>query len=351
MNCINPRMIVLARESRGLSQTELALQIGVSQSKVAKYEAAMLEVSKEDTAHIATTLNYPVAFFEQPNPSHAPGTTCIYHRKRKQVPLKKLATIHARLGVMRMQVSKLMRMVELDREPMFPRFDIDDFDEDPAEIARCLRQTWGIPCGPVDNLVAAIEEAGGIIVWCDFGTDKIDAIGQRSPDLPPLFFVNDKKPADRVRWTLAHEIGHILMHTVPHEDQERQADLFASEFLVPEQEARSDFRERITLPDLAKLKMKWKVSIQALTVRAYQLGFLTDSQYHRMFARIGALGWRQSEPVTIPREKASTLSKIISTHLKECGLSVAELCQLVISSEAEFCAQYMSDRPVFRLAQ
>ncbi len=92
-----------------------------------------------------------------------------------------------------------------------------------------------VPRGPIDNMVELIEENGGIIIHCDFGTDLIDAMSQRIDGLPTLFFVNVNAPADRVRFTLAHELGHMVMHTISvrsDEEMENEADEFAGELFV-----------------------------------------------------------------------------------------------------------------------
>lgn len=345
----NPRLLTLARESQGMSQTTLASLIGVTQSKIAKYESGLLAVSDRDLKSLASITEYPLAFFFEADPPRSSGSVCSHYRKRQSVPARRMRTIHARLDVLRFQVARLLRSVEIDRELQFPEMHSEAFDGGPAEIAMLLRSTWGIPRGPVSNLVSAIEEAGAIVIWCDFGTDRVDAISQRAPDLPPLFFVNDNKPGDRVRMTLAHEVGHAIMHACPDPDQESQADLFAAEFLMPADEILLDFRKPVTISQLVNLKAKWRVSIQALAVRAHRLELLTERQYRSMFTRISAQGWRKSEPIHVPREKASTLQELIVAHLHDCRLSVEELCELLRCNQRRFQEQFLPKRPIFRL--
>src|ERR1700730_1023199 len=114
--------------------------------------------------------------------------------------------------------------------------DAEDYNGDVSVIAGLLRRSWGIPNGPVENLTTAIEAAGGVVLRRSFGTSKIDAMSKWAPGEPPLFFINSEIPADRCRYTLAHEIGHIVMHQVPTPDMEGEADRFAEEFLMPEKD-------------------------------------------------------------------------------------------------------------------
>jgi Zn-dependent peptidase ImmA (M78 family) len=53
-----------------------------------------------------------------------------------------------------------------------------------------------------------------------------------------------------LRWTLVHEIGHILMHRFPTDNMEREADEFAAEFLLPAKDVKPQLYD-LTLPMLS----------------------------------------------------------------------------------------------------
>jgi Zn-dependent peptidase ImmA (M78 family) len=190
-----------------------------------------------------------------------------------------------------------------------------------------------------------VENAGGIIVECDFDTHQIDGFTKwRGPTLPPLFFMNRSLPPDRWRWTLAHELGHAVMHTMqyPSEDMEHEADAFAQEFLLPRQYVRNEF-VGLTFPKLAGLKTYWKVSIQALIARAHTIGAISPRQRTYMFMQWSRAGYRLREPAELdpPSEPPKTLSQLISDHLRRLGYSVQELARALNLLEAEFRAYYL----------
>ena len=111
--------------------------------------------------------------------------------------------------------------------------------------ARRLRNLWQLPQGPVRSVIGSIESAGGIVFRCSFGTTKVDGISQWSladSEASPVFFVSDRAPGDRERWTLAHEIAHVVMHHLPTDDPEPEADRFAAEFMMPAHEIERDLR-------------------------------------------------------------------------------------------------------------
>ena len=82
---VNPDMVVLARESRGLSQTDLANRIGVRQATVSKFETDLIRVSEEHLVALARELEYPTSFFEQPDRLLGFASTCVFHRKRQAI--------------------------------------------------------------------------------------------------------------------------------------------------------------------------------------------------------------------------------------------------------------------------
>jgi Zn-dependent peptidase ImmA (M78 family)/transcriptional regulator with XRE-family HTH domain len=335
----NPAMVTLAREARGMSQTELAKATALTQGYISKVEHGVLEVPPERLALVAAALRYPPLFFMQED--RAAGASCLHHRKRQSMPLLRLRALHAQVNIARMQAMRLLRGVEIETSFEFPRMDIDSYAA-PEEIAQLLRGHWAMPLGPVHNIVELVEAAGGVVVSSPFGTEKLDAISQWAPGGPPFFFVNAAIPGDRLRWTLAHEIGHLVMHWAPSPNQEREADQFAAEFLMPAREIRHELNP-LTLPKLAALKQRWKVSMQALIQRAYQLGVISDRQRRSFFMRFGQLGYRKSEPVDVPPERPALLSQVMQVHQRDHGYSVAELSEAANMLEDEFRTRYLME--------
>ena len=134
------------------------------------------------------------------------GSGCFYHRKRQTMPVTELRVIQAKANILRMQAAKLLQGVEIEHDNRIARLDIND-GETAEGIARLVRATWELPLGPIKNLVGAFERAGGIVYRCSFGTKKLDAISQWCRNMPPLIFVNSEVPGDRLRWSMAHELG------------------------------------------------------------------------------------------------------------------------------------------------
>jgi Zn-dependent peptidase ImmA (M78 family) len=313
--------------------------LGWSQGKVSKCENGLLGLSPLDLERIAEYLNYPIDFFRHDEEATGFATCCLYHRKRQSMPARVLHQLHAQVNIQRIRLAQLLAGESLEHG--FHRMDIDEYDGCPETVARILRASWGIPpVGPIKNLVKVVEEAGGIVVECDFDTTKLDAVSQWPASLPPMFFINRRIPVDRWRWTLAHEIGHIVMHTIPSPDAEREADQFASEFLMPARSIAGELAG-LSIAKAARLKLTWRVSMQALIRRAKDLGQITERKYRSLFAAMSKLGYRKVEPAPLAPERPAAIKNLISCRLDQDAYSVAELSRLMLTTEDEFREQYM----------
>ncbi len=118
----------------------------------------------------------------------------------------------------------------LPRSPYPQKMDLDEY-ETPAQIAKSLRIYWNLPKGPVRNVVDCLENAGIVLFPIDFSDRQFSGVTTLTEDGTPIVFFNSQMPGDRIRFTLCHELGHILMHRVPNPHMETQAHEFASEFL------------------------------------------------------------------------------------------------------------------------
>jgi Zn-dependent peptidase ImmA (M78 family)/transcriptional regulator with XRE-family HTH domain len=339
MGTFNPEMMILSRDLAGLTQGQLAELASISQAEVSKIESGIRTPSEDQVIAFAKHLKSPVEFFYLPDSIKSFGTACVYHRKRQSTTQAVLRRLLAIVNKRRIQVRRLLNSAEIE-ENLFPRMDLDEYQGGPAEIARALRASWKLPPGPVSNLTKAIEDAGGIVLRFDFETNKVDAVSQWVLGSPPIFFVNSTTPADRMRFSLAHEVGHIVMHQLPTDDMEREADRFASEFLMPEALIAGQL-EDVTLPRLAALKPHWKTSMAALLKRAGDLEAITERNKNYLWFRMGQLGYKTKEPVTIPMESPSLLAALIDFHRTELAYSVSDLAGLLVTDEAEIARDFL----------
>ncbi len=342
----NHRMVILARESRGMTQSELAERMGVSQANLSKIESGLLAISPQMLAALSRALRYPESFFFQSNELFGVEKSILYHRKRESLLIGQQRKIHATVNILRIHIEKLLRSADIAPAQKFPKLDIEEFHGRADEVARAVRAGWVLSRGPVENVTRAIESAGGIVVECDFGTRLIDAISQWVSGTPPLFFVNKEVPGDRLRFSLAHELGHVVMHRTVSEESEDEADLFAASFLMPAADIR-DALVDVTIPKLAVLKPYWKVSMGALLKRAGDLDTIGSQQRRYLWMRFSKAGYRLREPeeIDIPVEQPKLIHQILDMHTDKLGYTYSDLGNLLHCYEDEVAMLYRGHRP------
>ena len=216
-----------------------------------------------------------------------------------------------------------------------------------------LRQRWQLPKGPIEDLTKLAERAGIIIFAFDFGTELMDGFCQHACDgLPAVIYINTNQPKDRYRFSLAHEIGHLICHQTPHPEQEVEANRFAAEFLMPTRDIKNDF-EPHSLTRFMDLKLYWGTSMQALIYKAWQIGSLSDRMYKYYVIEMSKRGFRKREPVEATHlvEVPITLRSIIRSHLNDLDYTVDELAEMfgLVTEDLETLYPVPSSKPRLRL--
>lgn len=329
----NHSLLLLARQYRERSQSEVALAAGLNQGHYSRIENGLLPEgpSDESVRRIVAALLFPPTFFYQTEKMVGlPLSVHPFHRKRQSVGDRALKKVHAELNLRLIHLRRLLESVEIERLLPLPWIDVDD-GGGPREIARKIRIAWMVPPGPIENLTDLVEKAGILIVWCDFGA-PIDGVTMNVPGLPPCIFLNRTSPADRMRASLAHELGHVVMHRFPTDTMEDEAYTFGAELLVPEKELRRDLiGARLTLERLALLKSRWRVSMQFLLFQAKEISCLSPHQSQYLWKQISRMGWRTREPAEtdFSHEQPTLFPRILELHQGELGYGVTELTELL----------------------
>jgi len=333
---VNANMIILARGSRGLNQKDLAEKLGVTQGTVSKIENGE-PVSEELLEKLAIVLQYPQEFFFESAERYPPGIN--FYRKHNTLSKKELERIDAQIDIQRIHIQKLLQSAEVIANKII-QLDKDKY-EYPEEAAQMIRENWLIPKGPINNLVNYIESTGIVVVFRDFGVYKFSAVSKFTDKLQYIIFVNTNMSSDRMRFTLAHELGHIVMHNISISEFEVEANAFAAEFLMPARDIRHYLFD-LDLQKLASLKRYWKVSMGSLIERAYTLGTITDRQRRYLWTKMSRLGYKKHEPPELdpPKESPQLLCKLINLHSNSLGYAVGELSRLLALRTEEYMALY-----------
>lgn len=337
---VNAAMITLARESLGMTQTELAGRMGVPQSKLSKIESGQIICPPEILSALVRVTKYPEKFFFQNFEVYPAGMHLYMFRKHKTLPAKDLSRIAAWMNLYRLHVKHLLKAAEIEYKEV-PQHDIEEF-ESIAGLARAVRQYTQVPPGPIKNVTSILEDMGVVVIPFNPGTRLFSGASMLTEKPNYVVVVNSQMPSDRWRWTLAHELAHMVMHRIPTLNMEEEADEFAAEFLMPSHEI-APYLSDLTPEKLASLKRYWKVSMFAILNHALRLGKITDRQRRTLITKLAGLGiTRVKEPAGLAPEpeKPTLLAELIEFHASELDYDAEQMGDLLALDVKQFLDNY-----------
>ena len=327
---INGRSIKLARESRGLSQSKLSELLGVTQASLSRFEKGVLTVAPEFVSKIAQVLNYPASFFEKD--ICIVGETSLFYRKRASMTVKDLSILESKISILSKGIDELMESINIP-ELRIPSVE-PSVDNSPQEIAYKVRNFLGVPAGPIDKIVSLLEKNGVIVMFLDVDDmEKFDGLTMFTMNQAPVIWINRNIPNDRKRFSLAHELGHLVMHLrsdnleKSEEQKELEANEFAGEFLMPKSQCKVDLF-KLKYKDLGMKKYYWKVSKAAIIYRAKELKCISEETARYLYVTLGRYGERKNESVQVPIDEPQIVKKMYSLHVSELKYSAEEMMDI-----------------------
>ncbi len=346
---INGEMLRLARQRKGFQQTEAAERLGVERSLLSRIENGLAEAREEVALKAEAVFGLPRSFFSLTDPVYgAPVSIHPMWRRKADVTIRDMDSIVAELNIRVFHIRRLLEGAEYAHANDLPRLDIDEY-ESAERIAGLVRAHWKVPSGPIKDLTLLVERAGVLVAHSSLGGASVSGVTFAAPGLPPLIVLNSDQPADRLRFTLAHELGHLVMHRFPSPTMEEEANLFASCLLMPAADIRPYFLgRRIDLPLLAALKPEWKVAMQALLMRASALELLSKHQSQYLWKQISMRRLRLREPpeLDFAPEKPTVLSTMLRIHKDALGYSQEEIAGLLHVFVSDLPSFYDVTRPI-----
>lgn len=294
-----------------ISQKELADATQVSQSLISQVENGAKEATDELLASVADATATPKSFFYVAPPDVPMGT--LRFRKRASARTAETKKFKSLFDEAYRLVTDLLQDVSYPK-PDLPVLDWEPSLDDIEKLAMSAREALQLPeDSPVRHVTRACERVGISVVplalHAGISEEENPAghfgiscwVGKDEPAVIGYLY---GMPGDRQRFTIAHEIGHLVLHSRRRvvRDPENEANHFASALLIPQDRAEEMFSSEVTLSDLQRMKAHWGISIQALIMRGSQLGLIDEQRKVSLFKQMSARGWRKSEPVTVHPE-------------------------------------------------
>ena len=363
-----PQRITEAREARKYNMTQLADLLGVTKQAVSRYELDLSHPSNSVIKKMSEVLDFPESFFYKPQYNESTDGTVFFRtfksseateRSMIQVKCRWTSEAYSYLNrYVKMPALNLPPVEFLLNQPSLSNSDIE-------EIAAITRKHWNLGSGPIDNLTYIMEKNGIVISGSPIDGEKTDACSMISNGTPIIFCNKKLRSACRVRFSLAHELGHILMHSHITKDDikdaellkmiESQANHFASAFLMPDETFSADIRS-LSLNYFVMLKEKWRTSIASMIYRCKDLDLIDSNTYETMYRQLSYKRWRKVEPLddTIPMEPPKLLKSAIE-FVTEVGIItkqqiISDFCWAIKDLVEIFgtAPNFFSDEPDFR---
>ena len=307
-----PARLTMARELAGLRKRDLAEAIDRTAAAVSQYELGQARPSGETLGRCAAALDVPVSFFTAGRPQLRLDTTGAHFRSLRSTTAHQRQQALAHVELLWELIDQLDNVLELPSLGL--GLPLGMRPGDPAATAGMIRKAWDIPAGPVVHLVRTLETRGIVLTQLP-GVDA-EAIDAFSAALHgrPIIVLSRKGNPMRQRFSVAHELGHLLLHPEPAPGSrvhEREANTFAAELLMPADEIRDHLPTPVDITALKETADGYGVSVAALAYRGKDLGVYSESTLRRIMATLTKLGWRTDEPVgsRYPGERPELLTR------------------------------------------
>lgn len=309
----------IARELAKLSQAQLAGKLALSPAAISQFESGAAQPSRETVNDLSAVLNVPQDFFAQPIADTHEGffrslrRTAVSDRRRARA----VAHIAHDLALHAAAAGQFPP----DGVPEISATGLDAPIGQIEDIAGQVRASWGMPSGPIRNVVGILEDHGVVVIRLPLGSADVDAFSLPFVDHPVVVLGADKNDRARSRFDAAHELGHLAMHG-EHiwglKEVETQAHQFAAAFLMPADEIGNQLPTTVDWPRLFELKRYWQVSLAALLLRARTLGRMSERTYLTAIKTASARGWRRQEPVPLGEpEQPQRLLNFLDSHASQ----------------------------------
>ena len=309
--------IKLARKANEMSVRALAERIGVSAMAISKYERGVLNPSSGVLLRLAKALDVKVEYFFRPSPV---AVSLTLYRKHASLKKKDQNSINAQIQEWLERYLEVESFFEQGNPVLnlIEKFSINNLEEVEG-VADAIRSEWKLGLDPIEDLIDALESHNIKInqLDCDKEFDACTFLN----DYSPVIAVNSNFPGDRQRFSIAHELGHIVLKISDPALVEKAANRFAGAFLFPKQaviQELGEYRSSISLEELFILKHKYGVSMQAVIYRAKDLRVINNNYYQQLFKEFSKHGFKQHEPGKeyLP-EKPGRMKKLLLHLLSE----------------------------------
>jgi len=348
MNKLFSERFKSARLMNGMSLQDLADKMNNTISKQAlhKYEKGLVIPDSEMIGYLCEILKVRPDYFFRENMVELGE---IEFRKLKKLPSKDENRI---VEIARDYITRYLELEEIIgiatdfKNPLEGMQPVNNFSD--AEVAAIkLRETWKLGNDPIFNAIELLEDNNIKVIELDAG-DAFDGMQTfvKGNNIPVIAInINKVKKDDRKRFTVMHELGHLLLPIkhLSENEKEKLCHQFAAAVLFPAISLRNELgltRHRLYVQELGSLKKQYGISIQAIVMRAKDLEIISENYCRQFFFFIKQMGWKVDEPIEYTGiEKSNRFDQLLFRALAEDLISMSKAAALKNMKLADFRSQ------------
>jgi len=328
----------LARKMAGLSMEDLIRKAEgiVTKQAISKYEKGIMKPSSDVLIRLALALGVKPEYFYRQSKIELSG---MQFRKKSQLPVKIIESLKQRTIDFLERYIELENILGVHEKFINPLSDLSIESLKEVENASLkLRKKWELGLAPITNLLELLEE-NNIKVYEVKNIKDLDGLTASVGDINAIV-INRDLPIDRIRFTAAHELAHILCEFQRGSQKEKLCHSFAGAFLLPKVILERELmkkREQITLWELEEIKQLYGISMQAIVKRAHMLGIVSDFYYRNFQAMLNQKEWKKVEPVEYEgKEKAIRFKQLLHYAVSEEIITLSRGAELANMSLSDF---------------
>jgi Zn-dependent peptidase ImmA (M78 family)/DNA-binding XRE family transcriptional regulator len=330
-----------ARIMKGYSLQDLAdaLENKITKQSLNKYESGLMKPEPQTLLMLCNALEVRPDFFVRETSITLEN---VEFRKLKKLSSKESARIKEKTIDTLERYFELEDILGIDKEFVNPIGAIEiNGDESVENAVDEIKKAWKLGEGPLSNVIELLEDNNIKVIEIDAGPEFI-GLSTWEGIKTPVVVVKSDMVLDRKRFTVLHELGHILMNVGHIEEKLREhyCHVFAGAMLIPRnlliQELGSS-RSRISMNELIYLKEQFGASIQAIMIRAKNLNIVTESYYKSFITFFSMRGYKKSEPGEYKgQEKSNRFKQLIHRAVAEEIISSSKAAALDNKKLSEF---------------
>jgi len=291
MKTIISQKIKSARSLKGISQQELADAIGVTKQMISKYEKGESIPSSSNLLKLSKSLLVKIDYFFKPDNI---DLGVMNFRKKSSFSTKKQESLKQKIKLSLANYLEIEELLQIDYSfsNTIGNKKIKS-NKDIEHVVLLLRNEWEIGLDPIHNIIQLLEDKEIKVVELFDVEESFDGVATFVNNKFPVVVVNGNFPVERKRFTLLHELGHLLLNLPNNniKEVENYCNLFASEFLFPQKLVIKEFgnkRNLVSLNELIEVQKKYGISIQAIVHRLVQAGIFTDNRKIDFYKKINS---------------------------------------------------------------